>query len=75
MKPIQFSLSPFLDSLKNKKLYKLKLAYNEAFNNTYSITMPKRDIIYEIREVNVDNIDNLKILILRFRQDDKVLLK
>lgn len=75
MKQIQFSLSPFLDSLKNKKLYKLRLAFNEAFSETYSITMPKRDIIYEIREVNVDNIDNLKILILRFRQDEKLLLK
>ncbi|HMU46933.1 MAG TPA: hypothetical protein PKC72_11220 [Chitinophagaceae bacterium] len=75
LKPIQFSLSPFLDSLKNKKLYKLRLAYNEAFSETYSITMPKRDIIYEIREMNVDNIDNLKILLLRFKQDEKLLMK
>lgn len=75
MKPIPFSLSSFLDSLKNKKLYKLRLAYNEAFSETYSITMPKRDIIYEIREVNVDNIDTLKILLLRFRRDEKLLLK
>lgn len=75
MKPIQFSMSPFLDSMKSKKLYKLRLAYNEAFSKIYSITMPKRDIIYEIREVNVDSIDNLKLLISRFRQDENLLLK
>lgn len=75
MKLIQFSLSPFLDSLKNKKLYKLRLAFNEVFSETYSITMPKRDIIYEIREMNVDNIDNLKILLLRFKRDEKLLMK
>lgn len=75
MKPIRFSLSPFLDSLTNAKLYKIQLIYNEAYSEKYSITMPQRDLIYEIKKVNVEDWSKLKILIEHFRQDEKLLLK
>jgi hypothetical protein len=74
MKKIQFSLSPFLDSLNDSKLYKLRLAYNESYSQKYSITMPQRDIIYEIQQIKLANAEKLKPLFRRFREDEKRLL-
>jgi hypothetical protein len=74
LKPIKFSLSPFLDSLNNSKLYKLRLAYNETYSQKYSITMPQRDIVYEIVKLELTNLVKLKSLIERFKQNEKRLL-
>ncbi len=69
-----FSLSPFFDSLNNSKLYKLRLVYNESYSQKYSITMPQRDIIYEIQQIKLVNAEKLKILFRRFKEDEKRLL-
>lgn len=74
LKPIKFSLSPFLDSLSNAKLYKLRLAFNETYSQKYSITMPQRDIVYEIVKLELTNLVKLKPLIQRFKHDEKRLL-
>ncbi len=74
MKPISFSLSPFLDSVRNAKLYKLQLAFNEAYSHTYSMKMPKRDIIYEIELLRDPKLNDFKALLERFEKDEKFLL-
>jgi hypothetical protein len=71
LKSIKFSLSPFFDSLTNTKLYKLRLAFNESYSPKYSITMPQRDIVYEIVKVDLANPIKLKSLFERFKQDEK----
>lgn len=74
MKSIKFSLSPFIDSLKNAKLYRLRLVFNEAYSQKYSITMPQRDLVCEIVKLELTNVDKMKSLIQRFKQDEMRLL-
>jgi len=70
MSSIKYSLSPFLDSLKNAKLYRLRLAFNETYSQKYSITMPQRDLVYEIVKLEFTNVNKMKLLIQRFKQDE-----
>jgi hypothetical protein len=72
MRPIQFSFSSYLDSLKDAKLYKVCLSSNKMFSKQYSMMMPARDIIYEIREVKAADPDRLKILIEHYKQHEKL---
>jgi hypothetical protein len=74
MRSIPFSLSPFLDSLTNTKLYKLKLVYNEMYSQQYSVTMPRRDIVYEIEPINSTTPHKIKGLFKRFIIDEMKLL-
>lgn len=73
MKPIDFSISPFLDSITNSKLFKLRLVFNETYSAKYGITMPKRDLVCEIQESKPLHFDKLKPLVQRFKQDEKQL--
>lgn len=74
LKDIPFSFSPKHDSLKNSKLFKFRLAYNEAYSSQYLMTMPKREIRYEILETKVVNEKAITDLFRRFRQDEKSVL-
>ncbi len=45
---IKFSFSPFFDSMKKMKLYKIRLLYNERNSEQYKIMAPERAFIFEI---------------------------
>jgi|KBSSwiStaDraftv2_1062776.scaffolds.fasta_scaffold758702_1 hypothetical protein len=50
LKNIDYSFSQKLDTLKNMKLYKVRLLYNETFSLSYQAIIPKREFLFEIRE-------------------------
>lgn len=75
MKPIKFSLSPYLDSLRDAKLFKVQLTSNETYSQKYSITMPKRDLVYAIETLTTIDKNKLKTLLQRFQRDEKALLQ
>jgi hypothetical protein len=65
LKNIDYTFSPKLDSLKNMKLYKVRLLYNETFSLSYKAIIPKREFLFEIRE---DVIANPKEVINLFEK-------
>lgn len=73
LKQIAFSFSPTLDSIKNLKLFKFRAAFNEAYSPQYLITMPKREIRYEIQQIKVVDAKTIKDLFQRYRQDEKLI--
>lgn len=57
---IDFSFSKDLDSAKEKKLYKVRLLYNEKFSATYQMMVPKREMLFEIQNMPIKNPTALK---------------
>jgi hypothetical protein len=55
LKNIGYTFSRKLDSLKNMKLYKVRLLYNETFSLSYKAVIPKREFLFEIREEVIVN--------------------
>ena len=53
LKNINFSFSRQLDSIKNMKLYQIKLKYNKKYSKINHVTFPKREFIFKIVESNV----------------------
>lgn len=63
---IQYSFSPKLDSVRKLKLFKIRLLYNEANSPLYSFLLPKREFLFEIREperANQNDVEVFKYLI------------
>jgi hypothetical protein len=50
LKNIDYTFSRKLDSLKNMKLYKVRLLYNETLSLSYKAIIPKREFLFEIRD-------------------------
>ena len=55
LKNIDYTFSRKLESLKNMKLYKVRLLYNETFSPSYKAMIPKREFLFEIREEVIVN--------------------
>jgi hypothetical protein len=50
-----FSFSPYLDSLKNRKIFKIIFTYNPIPKGVYSFDVPGRNIIFEMRQIQLTN--------------------
>jgi hypothetical protein len=44
----EYSFSPKLDSLKQRKLFKIRLLFKEKFSPAYNAVIPQREYLYEI---------------------------
>jgi hypothetical protein len=64
-KNIDYTFSPKLDSLKNMKLYKVRLLYNAKFSTAYKTMLPRREYLFEIRNEGKNNIKQLDDFISR----------
>jgi hypothetical protein len=64
-KDIDYTFSPKLDSVKNMKLYKVRLLYNAKFSTTYKTALPKREYLFEIRNEGKNNAKQLDDFISR----------
>ena len=73
LRDIIFSFSPMLDKMKESKLFKLRLVYNEAYSPKYSIIKPKREISFEVQQIKVSNSEQLIDFFNRFVKDEKAL--
>jgi hypothetical protein len=67
-KNIDYSLSPKLDSIKGKKLYKVRLIYNNKFSSSEKVMLPKREILFEIQEKTILNSKEIIDFIERFKK-------
>lgn len=50
-----FSFSRYLDSLKKKKLFKIIFTYNPIPKGVYSFDVPRRNIIFEMKQIQLTN--------------------
>lgn len=52
IKETDFSLSKSIDSINKFKLYKISVLYNQKFSQTHNMVMPKRELSFEINELD-----------------------
>lgn len=55
MNDVSFSFSDTIDKAKGKKLFKIRLLYNEKFSQQYQMMMPQRELYFEIQKLPVKN--------------------
>ena len=55
LKDIKESFSKKLDSIKQMKLYMIRILFPEMVSEKYKITFPKREMIFEMKEVPVED--------------------
>jgi phage antirepressor YoqD-like protein len=65
-KLLNYSLSKELDSIKQKKLFKVVLIYNSGYDTVYRLQMPRREYIFEIRSTTINNSKNITDFFERF---------
>jgi hypothetical protein len=70
---IKYTFSRQLDSLKQMKLYKVQLLFNEKYDSSSKILMPKRMFLFELNEAKKGNPIQIKNIIenLIFRANNK----
>ena len=67
MKNVEYSFSKKLDSLKHMKLFRIRFLIKEKYSPTYKLTLPKREFLFEIKEVAVDNPKEILDLFEKFK--------
>jgi hypothetical protein len=73
-KNIDYSLSKEADSLKKMKLVQLNLIYKAVPKGANSkINIPRREMVFKIRETNLEHPDEILALFERFKKDNKTL--
>jgi hypothetical protein len=55
MENVEYSFSHHLDSLADMKLFRIRLLINQKYSPTYNLTFPKREFLFEIKEVVEQN--------------------
>lgn len=55
LKNIEFAFSRYLDSLKNKKLFRVVFIHNPIPKGEYSFDVPRRELIFEMKETQLIN--------------------
>jgi hypothetical protein len=66
LREIPFSLSPRLDTIPGYKLNQIKLIYNKAYSDSFKITMPAREWIFEIKPAFVEDLKRYELLIKHY---------
>lgn len=56
---LKYSISPILDSIKQKKLYKLELRFNVHYDSNYKTNVAQQSLLMEIKPATVNNKDAL----------------
>ncbi len=69
LKEIDFSFIKELDSIKQSKLFRIKLLYNSTFSKEYRVNVSKREFNFEFKEMPVTNSKEILDYFERFRKD------
>ena len=69
IKGIDYSLCKELDSIKNMKLYKIKIVNNSRYMKDYKITLDKAEQAYGLEEVPVENREEILSYFERYKKD------
>lgn len=59
MKYNYFSFSHYLDSLKNRKLFKIVITFNPIPKGIYSFDVPRRNMIFELKQIRATDEEKL----------------
>ncbi len=71
---IPYSLSPTADSIKNSKLIEVRYIYNSVPKGIDNrIDLPKREMIFKIAKVVIDNPSSFRMISEKFQKDNKIL--
>jgi hypothetical protein len=65
LKNSKYTFSKYLDDSMKLKLFKIRLLYKKKYSDTYKITLPQRELLFEMKEDSVIN----KAEITRFIQN------
>lgn len=65
---IDVSISKSIDKMKKQKLTKLRLLFNEKFSNEHQMILPKREMCFELKKIEVDNQQEIINFIDRLNQ-------
>ena len=69
IKETDFSLSKSIDSSNRFKLYKIRVLYNQKLSQTQNMAMPKRELSFEINELNAKNDTEILDLFKRLKSN------
>lgn len=75
LKHIEYSFSKELDSLKGMKAQKIVLLYNAQQYAGMPVKFPERRLSFEMNEVPITNLEEIKSLFERLKEDYKTLKK
>lgn len=75
LKDIEYSLSKELDSLKGVKVQKIIALYNAQQYAGMPVKFPERRLSFEMKEVPITNLEEMKSLFERLKEDYKALKK
>lgn len=75
LKDIEYSLSRELDSFKSMKVQKMVMLYNAQQYAGMPIKFPERKLSFEMKEVPITNLEEIKSLFERLKEDYKALKK
>jgi len=75
LKDIEYSLSRELDSLKSMKVQKMVMLYNAQQYAGMLVKFPERRLSFEMKEVPITNLEEIKSLFERLKEDYKALKK
>jgi len=68
LKNIEFTFSKYLDSVKNKKLFKVIFIHNPIPKGKYPFDVPRRNLIFEMKETQLINSTEIINFFERIRQ-------
>lgn len=63
-----YSFSKKLDSTRQKKLFKIQIIYNPSKTEKYSFPVPRRELLFEIKEISIPDEKNINDLFKRFKE-------
>ena len=69
IKDIDYSFCRELDTLKDKKLYKIRLQYNSQYYKEFSFKVPERAFLFEMNEVTFDGSKDVIALFEKAKTD------
>lgn len=55
LKGVKETFSKKLDNVKNMKLFRIRILADEAYHEEYKMTLPKREILLEMKEIPIEN--------------------
>lgn len=65
---LNYTLSRELDSIKQKKLFKVVSVYNAGYDTAFKTHLPRREYVFEIRPATLNNAKEIMDFIKRFEK-------
>jgi hypothetical protein len=70
LKDIRETFSKKMDGIKNRKLFKIRIIAHGAYYKEYNMTFPQRETLLEMKEVSLQNKDEILTYFNKYKQGD-----